>query len=249
LADRLAAHHAGDALFDANRAFYDRLWTDARLIGPERFNTWTLVQSLAASGARRLEVGPGLRPRLPVLGTVFADISLPALRALGRAGGVTAAASLSGLPFADAAFGLISAMDIVEHVADDGATIAELSRVAAPGAVLLLSVPLHASAWSTFDEVVGHHRRYEPDVLVGLLASVGFVVERSAPSGMLPRSNRLQRLGMWFLARQRERAMWWYNRVFMPLGLRRAPVLELTPGMVPTNEVGGVLLVCRKVID
>jgi hypothetical protein len=63
---------------------------------------------------------------------------------------------------------------------------------------------------------------------------------------MLPRSNRLQRLGMWFLARQRERAMWWYNRVFMPLGLRRAPVLALAAGMIATSEVGGVLLVCRK---
>jgi SAM-dependent methyltransferase len=246
LAVGVETREAGDPLFDANRAFYDRLWTDARLIGPERFNTWKLVQSLAADGARRLEVGPGLRPRLPVAGTVFADISVPALRALGGAGGVPVAASLSALPFADGAFGLIGAMDIVEHVADDAATLAELSRVAAVGAVLLLSVPLHASAWSTFDEVVGHHRRYEPDALIALLASVGFVVERSAPSGMLPRSNRLQRLGMWFLARQRERAMWWYNRVFMPLGLRRAPVLALAAGMIATSEVGGVLLVCRK---
>ncbi len=237
----------GDALFDANRAFYDRLWTDARLIGPERFNTWPLVQSLASGGARCLEIGPGLRPRLPVAGTVFADISLPALRALGLAGGVAVAASLSALPFADGSFGLLSAMDIVEHVADDGTTLAELARVSASGAVLLLSVPLHAAAWSTFDEVVGHHRRYEPDALIALLASVGFVVERSAPSGMLPRSNRLQRLGLWFLARQRERAMWWYNRVFMPFGLRRAPALVLAAGMIATDEVGGVLLVCHKV--
>ncbi len=51
---------------------------------------------------------------------------------------------------------------------------------------------------------------------------------------------------MWFLRRQRVRAMWWYNRVFMPLGLRRAAVLVLTEGMIATAGVAGVLLVCRK---
>lgn len=239
----MAGGIAPDPLLAANRAFYDGLWQDARLIGPERFNTWPIVQAFAASGGRRLEVGPGLRPRLPLAGTVFADISVPALRALGGQG---AAASLGALPFPDGIFGLISAMDIVEHVAADGAALAELSRVAAPGAVLLLSVPLHPDAWTVFDEVVGHHRRYDPAALVALLADHGFTVERSAASGMLPRSTRLVRVGMWFLQRQRARAMWWYNRVFMPMGLRRAPALVLRDGLIPTAGVAGVLLVCRK---
>ena len=203
------------------------------------------MQSLAA-GARCLEIGPGLRPRLPLAGTVFADISLPALHILAAGGGLAAASVVTALPFADGAFGLISAMDIVEHVAGDHAALAELSRVAAPGATLLLSVPLHQAAWSAFDEAVGHHRRYEPAALVALLSEAGFTVERSAANGMLPRSSRLVRLGMWFLQRQRARSMWWYNRVFMPLGLSRAPVLTLTDGMIPTDGVAGVLLLCRK---
>ena len=242
----MAGRLATDPLLAANRAFYDRLWTDARLIGPERFNTWPLVRSLAGPGTLRLEVGPGLRPRLPVAGTVFADISLPALRALNRAGGAGSAASLTALPFADGAFGLICAMDIVEHVAEDAAALSELSRVAAPQAVLLLSVPLHQVAWTGFDVAVGHHRRYEPAALLRLLATAGFRVEGSAACGMLPRSRRLQRVGMWFLSRQPKRAMWWYNRVFMPLGLHRAPALALVTGMIPTDAVAGLLLVCRR---
>ena len=235
-----------NALLETNRAFYDRLWSDSRLIGPERFNTWPLVQTLCAAAGLRLEVGPGLRPRLPVEGTVFADISLPALGRLRDGGGCAIAASLMVLPFADASFGLISAMDIVEHVEADHAAFAELARIAAPGAILLLSVPLHQSAWTAFDDAVGHCRRYDPGELVQLLGSAGFQVEQSAPSGMLPRSTRLQRVGMWFLARQRERAMWWYNCVFMPMGLRRAAPLALSAGMLPAAGLGGLLLVCRR---
>ena len=233
-------------LVERNRAFYDSLWSDSRLIGPERFNTWPLVQDLASHGVLRLEVGPGLRPRLPIPGTVFADISLPALHGLRRSGGASTACSLASLPFADGSFGLISAMDIVEHVEADRAALSELSRVAAPGAILLLSVPLHQAAWTAFDEIVGHHRRYDPPALLDLLAAFGFTVEQSASSGMLPKSTRLQRLGLWFLSRQRERAMWWYNHVFMPIGLRRAAPLTLQSGLIDTTDAAGLLLVCRK---
>lgn len=241
----MAGGVASADLLDVNRRFYDDLWSDARLIGPERFNTWGLVQSLAGKPGLRLEVGPGLRPRLPIPGTVFADISVPALRRLAAAGGQGVAGQVTSLPFADGAFALISAMDIVEHVADDAAALAELARVAAPGAALLLSVPLHPAAWSAFDDAVGHHHRYDPAILLERLTAAGFLVEESAASGMLPRSGRLQRLGMWFLAHQRARAMWWYNHVFMPMGLKQPP-LGLTPGMIETAGIGGVLLVCRK---
>ena len=241
----MASSLIADPLLAGNRRFYDALWTDARLIGPERFNTWALVEPLSGGAGLRLEVGPGLRPRLPMPGTVFADISLPGLRPLREAGGRATAALVTALPFADGAFGLVCAMDIVEHVADDRAAFAELARVSAPGATLLLSVPLHPAAWTAFDEAVGHHRRYDPPELLERLAAVGFTVERSAPAGMLPSSSCLKSVGMWFLRRHRERAMWWYNRV-MPMRLRRAPALTLTEGMIDPDGIAGVLLLCRK---
>ena len=242
----MAGGLAADPLLAANRHFYDGLWSKARLIGPSRFNTWPLVQAISANGARCLEVGAGLRPRLPIAGTVFVDISLPALAPLRAAGARSAMGVVTALPLADASFDLLCAMDIVEHVADDIGAFAELSRVAAPGAVLLLSVPLHPSAWSAFDEAVGHHRRYDPPLLVALLAAHGFAVERSAPAGMLPRSSWLLGLGMWFLEHRRSRAMWWYNNVFMPFGLRRMPPLNLQDGLIDFAGLAGVLLVCRK---
>ena len=80
------AAHPDRELRKANRQFYDALWTDARLVEPERFNTWPLVRRLVAQSQQRLEVAPGLRPRLPIEGTHFVDLSAPALAKLRERG-------------------------------------------------------------------------------------------------------------------------------------------------------------------
>ena len=149
-------------LLGANRHFYNALWTDARLIEPERFNTWPLVRSLLAPAQRRLEVAPGLRPRLPIEHTQFVDISAAALEKLRVRGGSGTLGSITALPYGNAGFDLICAFDVIEHVDDDERALAELSRVAASGAALITSVPLHPAQWSGFDAFVGHRHRYEP---------------------------------------------------------------------------------------
>jgi SAM-dependent methyltransferase len=237
---------AGPGASEINRRFYDALWADTYLIRPERFNTWPLVRELNASGGRRLEIGPGLRPRLPIAGTCFVEISRVALSRLARDGGFAARATATALPFPDAAFDLIMAMDIIEHVEDDEPVFRELARVLRPGGTLVLSSPLHPESWTAFDDVVGHFRRYRPKELLAQLSRHGLTLEQSAVFGMQPRSRMLSRWGAWWLTRRREQAMRWYNRVFMPLGLRFAARLRLVPGMIDATRVDEALLVCRK---
>lgn len=233
-------------LLRTNRGFYESLWADARLVPPQRFNTWPLIGELVAASRRRLEVAPGLRPRLPLEQTCFVDLSQAALGRL-RAHGADATRGMIGaLPLADALFDLVCAFDILEHVVDDEGALAELARVSTPTSTLLLSVPLHPSGWTAFDDFVGHYRRYEPQQIIQRLAAHGWRIERSAIYGMMPRSSRLQHLGQWFLTHQRERAMWWYNRVFMPLGLRFQKPLVWHPGMADTDGVDELLLVCQR---
>jgi SAM-dependent methyltransferase len=232
-------------LREQNRRFYDSLWSGCHLVEPERFNTWPLVQSLLPA-LRRLEVAPGLRPRLPIEGTHFVDISEPALERLQHRGGRVALSEVSSLPFGDGVFELVCALDIIEHVDDEDGALSELARVTQPGGTLLVSTPLHPSRWTPFDDFVGHKRRYEPTRLLAKLAQYDFHVEQSAPFGMQPRSSVLLDMGMWCLTHQRERAMWWYNRAFMPLGLRFQKALRLTSGMIPTADVDEILLVCRR---
>lgn len=63
---------------------------------------------------------------------------------------------------------------------------------------------------------------------------------------MQPKSSCLLELGQWYLSHRRERAMWWYNRVFMPLGLRFQSALQWRAGLPDTAGVDEVLLVCRR---
>jgi SAM-dependent methyltransferase len=233
-------------LIDVNRRFYDQLWSGARLVEPTRFNTWPLVSSVLPRSQRQLEIAPGLRPRLPLDSTQFVDISVPAIATLHAHGASALLALVSSLPFAARSFDLVCTLDIVEHVDDDEAALSEIARVAAPGAVLLLSAPLHPSRWTPFDDFVGHRRRYEPQDLIAKLARHGLSVERSGVYGMQPRSSKLLDFGMWWLTHHRERAMWWYNRALMPLSVRLQKKITLAPGMIDAAAVDEVLLVCRR---
>ena len=233
------------AMLELNRRYYDSLWSGARLVEAHRFNTWPLVASVLGT-RRRLEVAPGLRPRLPIDGTQFIDISAPALAMLQRRGGSVVRGTVTSLPYADGAFDLVCALDIVEHVDDDASAWSEIVRVAAPRALLLLSVPLHRARWTAFDDFVGHKRRYEPAELAARLTQHGLAVESSAIFGMQPRSSRLLEFGMWWLIHHRGWAMWWYNRVFMPIAMLFQSKLVLVPGMIDANKTDEVFLVCRK---
>lgn len=233
-------------LLEVNRHYYDSLWSGARLVDPERFNTWPLIQSLLPRCPTRLEIAPGLRPRLPLEGTQFVDVSGPAIAKLRERGASAAVGLVTALPFADGTFDLVCALDIVEHVDDDAAALAEIVRVAKPDAVILMSVPLHPERWNAFDDFVGHRRRYEPMRLEAILRDHGLKVERSAVFGMQPKSSRLLDLGMWWLTHHRKRALWWYNKVFMPIGLKTQKKLDLDAGLIDITTIDEVLMVCRR---
>ena len=47
----------------------------------------------------------------------------------------------TALPFATGRFDSVSALDVLEHVADEAGTLAELHRVLRPGGLLVLTVP------------------------------------------------------------------------------------------------------------
>ena len=230
----------------ANRRFYDELWSAGYLVPPHRFNTWPELSLLAATATARLEVGPGLRPRLPVPGTHFVDVSGAALARLWERGGLVTLSDVTALPFRDQAFDLVCAIDVVVHEEDDRRVFAELSRVARPGASVVFSVPLHQARWTTFDEVVGHVRRYEPDHLIALLREHDLALERTAVFGMEPRSRWLLDLAAWGLSKRRVQALRWYNALLLPLGLLLQRRLEWGAGLIDVASVAELLLVCRR---
>jgi SAM-dependent methyltransferase len=84
------------------------------------------------------------------------------------------------LPFADDAFDLVTSLDVIEHIDDDVAALAELRRVLRPGGLLLVAVPAFAFLWGKQDEVSHHRRRYTARTLRRALARAGFGVERTS---------------------------------------------------------------------
>ncbi|HEV2174201.1 MAG TPA: methyltransferase domain-containing protein [Nitrospira sp.] len=231
---------------ETNRRFYDALWSASYVVQPERFNTWPLLSTLAAAAPARLEIGPGLRPRLPIAGTSFVDISQPALSRLKAGGGLAMLGEITALPYPDRRFDLVCAFDIVEHVEDDQQVFRELGRVAKDDATVIFSVPLHQARWSAFDALVGHVRRYDPADLLAILREHCFVLEQSAGFGMQPRSGWLLDFAVWGLTRQPVQAMRWYNRLFLPLGLFLQRPLAWASGLMDIANVDELLLVCRR---
>ena len=229
-----------------NRTFYEALWSKAHLERPNRFNTWPLVSELLPFAASRLELGPGLRPRLPIAGTHFIDMSASAIRRLAARGGIAVTGELGLLPFPDRAFDLVCAFDVIEHVEDDRQVFAEVSRVLKDDGVLILSVPLHVNLWTEFDDWVGHARRYAPADLLAIMRAAQLAPEKSAAFGMQPANPQLLKWGMWSFEHFRPWAMFWYNWVGMPLATMFQKRLQLTSGLIETSGVHEVVLVCRR---
>jgi SAM-dependent methyltransferase len=233
-------------LASRNRAFYDALWSSARLHQPSEFNTWQFVASLLPTSPLRLELGPGLRPRLPIAGTCFVDVSPAAGRRLRAGAGLPLTGTVCALPFRNETFDLVSACDVIEHVADDRAALGEVSRVLKDDGVLLLAVPLHGHLWTEFDSWVGHARRYAPAELLNLLAEHHLELQQSATYGMQSGNTRWLRWGMWFLKHRRAEAMFWYNWVGMPIALARQARLQFVKGLAARTDASEVFLVCRR---
>lgn len=80
--------------------------------------------------------------------------------------------------FPDDSFDAITALDMLEHVDDDLAGMAELYRVCKPGGLLLVTVPAYGFLWSEHDEALHHRRRYTASELRNKLSVSGFEVER-----------------------------------------------------------------------
>jgi SAM-dependent methyltransferase len=153
-------------------------------LAPNSWMRYDLVQRMLPGGITDvLEVGCGqgafgarLAQRYRYLGvepdpTSFA-VAQRRVRATGDRGEVrnALAADLPG----DAQFDLVCAFEVLEHIEDDKAALAEWAGRLRPGGWLMLSVPAHQRRFAPWDELVGHFRRYDPAALSDLLASCGF---------------------------------------------------------------------------
>jgi ubiquinone/menaquinone biosynthesis C-methylase UbiE len=85
----------------------------------------------------------------------------------------------SKMSFPDEAFNIAIALDVLEHLDDDAATLREWNRILAQRGKLIMLVPAFPSLWSKHDEINHHRRRYTRRHLCRLLRAAGFSIERA----------------------------------------------------------------------
>jgi SAM-dependent methyltransferase len=145
----------------------------------------TLVSEVAARVKRPtiLDVGCGTginHSILSALGDAFSsDFSDEAVR-FSKARGVDllVRSRVESLPFATSSFDIITALDVLEHIDDDMAALAELRRITRDKGTLVITVPAYGFLWSEHDEALHHRRRYSASELRNKLTRAGFDVER-----------------------------------------------------------------------
>jgi SAM-dependent methyltransferase len=81
------------------------------------------------------------------------------------------------LPIRSAAFDLVTALDVLEHVDEDHVLAGEIHRVLKPGGTALIAVPCNMALWSAHDEAVGHRRRYDRETLSTVIDKAGLTID------------------------------------------------------------------------
>ncbi len=89
-------------------------------------------------------------------------------------GGSVLNATTDALP-AEARFDLVCAFEVLEHLEDDAAALADWVARLDVGASLVLSVPAHQARMGPWDAAAGHYRRYGREDLVTRLTTAGLV--------------------------------------------------------------------------
>lgn len=142
-----------------------------RLIPPGTPRGRVLDAGCGSGGALRQLASEGFGR---TVGCDFSPLALAHCTTASR--GRIAQADLTLLPFATAAFDLVTCADVLEHVEDDDAALAELRRVLVPGGRLGLAVPAFQCLWTEHDEANHHFRRYALGALLAKVRRAGFEV-------------------------------------------------------------------------
>jgi SAM-dependent methyltransferase len=83
-------------------------------------------------------------------------------------------------------FDLVTLLDVLEHVDDDAALLRQAADTLTPGGHVVVTVPAGPHLWTTYDEVIGHKRRYDRVMLAAVLERAALDVRHISYFSGLP---------------------------------------------------------------
>jgi SAM-dependent methyltransferase len=92
---------------------------------------------------------------------------------------------LDGCPDAGEPVSTVVAVNVLEHMQHDSATLRKLSRLVEPGGNIVLWVPGYMQLYGDFDRRVGHVRRYTPGTLRTAILEAGWLAHEVRPVNLL----------------------------------------------------------------
>jgi SAM-dependent methyltransferase len=114
-------------------------------------------------------------PRAEITGSEVFGVGLPyAARRVERAELIQMDARC--IPYVEE-FDVVGAFDVLEHIKEDEAVLAQFQRALRPGGGVAITVPQHPWLWSTQDDRACHVRRYRVGELREKVSRAGFKVE------------------------------------------------------------------------
>jgi SAM-dependent methyltransferase len=110
---------------------------------------------------------------------------------------------LTRCPLPDQSVDAIVMLNVLEHIRDDAAALAQAFRVLRPGGIVYIEVPAGPHLYDVYDELLMHRRRYTLSGLRQLLAGAGFEIARASHLGVLiyPAFYLVKRRNQRFLSR------------------------------------------------
>jgi glycosyltransferase involved in cell wall biosynthesis len=165
--------------------------TLARMARLEPYNRWLVSRFEHSVGRRVLEIGAGfgnitrhLKGRELLVASDLDPVALEHLKGVFRDDPSVRVASYR-FPLDDSAEREVRALgvdtvvclNVLEHIQDDRATLADLHAALRPGGRLVLLVPALAWLYGTLDEHLHHFRRYEKAEVEEKIRGAGFELE------------------------------------------------------------------------
>jgi len=183
-----------------------------RLAAAPRYNRWMFDRLRRWVGSHVLEVGSGIgnlsdflldRDRVVLTDTEPFYLARLREKYAGRSNVEVARLYLPTVDgaLADERFDTIICLNVLEHVRDDGRSLAVMRALLRSGGRLLLLVPALPSIYGSLDAALGHHRRYTPRELREKFAAAGLTMRH------LEYFNLAGILGWWFTGRVLRRSL------------------------------------------